>query len=912
MQRSDRLQRPEYNIERKNTGVFPQTQSHTISKSAAISAYKSDGENGLSEAEARRRINELGKNKLSEKKTKNILFRFFEQFTDFMIIILLAAAAISFLTALYEKKYEDFLDPVIILVIIIINAITGVVQEYKAEKAINSLKNLSVSESIVVRNGKKIKILSENIVPGDLILLEAGDSVPADARIISSASLFADESSLTGESVPSEKNEDKIYEINTPVGDRKNMLYMSTLVTQGKCSAIVTETGMNTEVGKIAKLLTEDGESETPLQKKLSHTGKILAITALSICAFIFILGIIQKIPFLEMFMLSISLAVAAMPEGLPAIVTIVLAIGVQRMAKNKAVIRKLSAVETLGGATVICSDKTGTLTQNKMTVTNIYTSEGKEYGEKEMGKTIAEDLKNLLTLMTLCNNTAALKSGKNIKYSGDPTETALVEAADKINVSKEDSDKFYRKAYEYPFDSGRKLMTTVHSGFGSGCRVITKGAPDILLAKCAYYKDGSGVKRLTEKKRSEFLSAVEKMSDMALRVLAAAYKDVESSTAFSRIAAKEIETDLIFCGFTGMIDPPRKEVIEAVRKCKTAGIRAVMITGDHIATAKTIAKQLGIYSDGDKIISGQELYEMSDEELAENIYSYSVFARVSPEHKVRIVKAFKSRGNIVAMTGDGVNDAPSLKAADIGCAMGKSGTDVARDSADMILLDDNFSTIVEAVKEGRNIYDNIKKAIHFLLSSNFGEIITILSVFLMRLPTPLLAIHLLWVNFVTDSLPALALSAEKPGDDIMRQPPKNTSGSLFSGGLGVRIVLEGFMIGSLTVLAYIIGYRFFDMEGDPFIGRTMAFLTLSISQLVHAYNMRSEKSLFKVGFFKNKRMNLAFIVCLFLQVSVVIIDPLANIFKTAELNVDQWLIVAALSLAPLAIIEMQKFVSRK
>lgn len=861
--------------------VIKRPAFHSMNKSEVLRILDSNQVRGLSESEARERLKTHGENKLREAKKKSLFIKFLEQFADFMIIILLIAAGISFVTAIIQGDKTEFLDPVIILCIIIINAIVGVVQEFKAEKSIAELKKLTASETLVLRNGAKQKIPAELLVPGDIILLEAGDSVPADARILDNLSAATDESALTGESAPVLKDEATLFSPETPLGDRKNMLYMTGVITSGKCSAVVTGTGMDTEVGKIAEILTQEEENTTPLQERLAKTGKILGVTALIVCTLIFILGIIQKMPALEIFMLSISLAVAAMPEGLPAIVTIVLAVGVQRMAKNNAIIRKLSAVETLGSATVICSDKTGTLTQNKMTVTETYAPDN--------------SINKLLSFAVLCNNS---NYAQNI-YSGDPTETALCYAADKMNIKKADEDLKYPRVSELPFDSSRKCMSTVHK-FQNNYRVITKGAPDILINKCSYYLKNGVPEILTNAKIMEITSANENMAKNALRVIAVAYKDV-------REINNNLETNLIFCGLIGMIDPPRPEAAKAVQACRTAGIKPVMITGDHKITAMAIAEKIGIFNKGDKVATGAELDLIPDNVLLDNIYSYSVFARVSPEHKARIVRAFKARGNVVAMTGDGVNDAPSLKIADMGCAMGQTGTDVARNSADMILVDDNFSTIVEAVRQGRGIYDNIKKAVHFLLSSNFGEILTILVAFLLRFPTPLLAIHLLWVNFVTDSLPALALSAEPPSDTIMRRPPINSKKSLFSDGLGLKIIFEGFLIGSLTLLAFTIGLKYFDLAH----ARTMAFMTLGTAQLVHAYNMRSSKSLFKIGFFTNARMNFAFIICLAMQIGVVFIKPLASIFRTTALSKEAWIIVALLSIAPLIIVELQKFFAR-
>ena len=881
------------NINYVNTNEY----FYTIDKNEALKILKSNKESGLSLIEVKKRQKISGLNQLAETKRKSLFFRFLGQFSDFMVIILLIAAGISFFMALIEGNKTDFLDPVIILCIIIVNAIVGVIQEYKAEKSLDSLKRMTASETFVLRDNKKSRIPAEYLVPGDIIILEAGNAIPADARILDNLSVEADESALTGESVPVLKDENIICSRSTALGDRKNMLYMTSAITSGKCTAVVTSTGMSTEVGKIAEILTQEDDSATPLQEKLSHTGKILGITALIICAVIFILGLIQKVPVLEMFMLSISLAVAAMPEGLPAIVTIVLAIGVQQMAKNNAIIKRLSAVETLGSATVICSDKTGTLTQNKMTVTEIYTPDN--------------DNRKLLLLAVLCNNSNYDQDNKNNKlYTGNPTENAICYAADKINIKKSDEDIKYPRLSEIPFDSNRKLMTTVNRLSDEKIRVITKGAPDVLLNHCVYYLRNGVPEILNSVKKAEIINANENMAKNALRVIAVAYKDVSFN---SETENKNLETNLIFCGLIGMIDPPRPEVVKSIQICRTAGIKPVMITGDHKITAITIAEQIGIYNKGDKIATGSELDEMTDEYLLENIYFYSVFARVSPEHKMRIVKAFKSRGNIVAMTGDGVNDATSLKISDMGCAMGQNGTDVARNSADMILTDDNFSTIVEAVRQGRGIYDNIKKAVHFLLSSNFGEIMVIFAAFLLRIPAPLIAIHLLWVNFVTDSLPALALSAEKPSDSIMRRPPVNSKKSLFSDGLGLKIIFEGLMIGSLTLLAFVIGYKYFDNgSANPIYARTMAFMTLSVSELVHAFNMRSAKSVFKIGVFSNKRMNFAFAVCLLLQLSVVIIKPLSEIFKTVILPANGWIVVGVLSAMPLVIIELQKLIVRE
>ncbi len=668
------------------------------------------------------------------------------------------------------------------------------------------------------------------------------------------------------------------------------MVFSSSSVTSGHGMAVVTAVGMGTQVGKIASMLMESETPPTPLQVRLAKTGKILGVAALLICLAIFVMGLIQSVPPLEMFMISVSLAVAAIPEGLPAVVTIVLALGVRKMASNRAIIRKLPAVETLGSASVICSDKTGTLTQNRMTVTEVATPSRRV----PLGSLEAADI---LSLGALCNNSTLSGGPEKWEAEGDPTESAIVSAAASQGKRKPDLERQWPRVGEVPFDSTRKLMSTIHRLPNGKYRVITKGAPDVLIRRCAAFVDGFGDSRQSVQRLNQ------SMAERALRVLGVAYRDCAAMPA----ADPSIETGLTFLGLIGMVDPPRPEVKEAVRKCKRAGIKPVMITGDHVVTAKAIGADLGILSNRDKAMTGSELDTVPQRELVEHIYEYAVFARVSPEHKVRIVKAFQARGAVVAMTGDGVNDAPALQTADIGCAMGQGGTDVAKGAADMILTDDNFATIVEAVREGRGIYSNIKKAVHFLLSCNIGEIMTVFVAFLLRMPTPLLAIQLLWVNLVTDSLPALALGVE-PGDpDVMNKKPIDPKKSLFADGMWYNILIEGMMIGSLALLAYTIGRAFFDLPGLVTVGRTMAFAVLSLSQLVHAFNMRSEHSVFSIGLFTNKKMTMAFVVCLLLQTSVITIPALSAIFKTAALSAGQWLIVAGLSLVPLLLLELEK-----
>ncbi len=844
-----------------------------LSKEECAKKLGTDIKAGLSLREAEKRLKKDGPNELEKPKKKSLILRFFAQFSDFMVIVLLIAAAISFATSFIQHS-SDYIDSIIILVIVTINAITGLIQESRAEKAIDALKKLSSPHAHVIRSGSEIFIPAEKLVPGDLVILNTGDLIPADLRITEAVNLKVEESALTGESLPSEKMADIKFAKNTPLGDRRNILYSTSSISSGHGAGIVTETGMNTQVGKIAHMITNQSSPQTPLQQKLAQTGRWLGIGALIICFIIFIMGLFQHVPAIEMFLIAISLAVAAIPEGLPAVVTIVLAIGVRRMAAKRGIVRRMPAVETLGSASVICSDKTGTLTQNKMTVVELNGTNGKISINSDKGQKII----NLASLCCNCNV-------KGSKIQGEPTEAAIAAAS---LEGKEKLDKKYPRVLEIPFSSERKMMTTVHRIGNGRYRIITKGAPDILFKHCtsAAYRQNEG------------------MASRALRVIGVAYRDIN----YIPKANENIEKELIFCGLIGMIDPPRPQAKSAVELCKKAGIRPIMITGDHSATAAAIAKQLGIMVPNSSVLTGTELDKMSQTELTKTIYKYSVFARVSPEHKVRIVRAFQSHGEVVAMTGDGVNDAPALRAADIGCAMGISGTDVAKAASDMILTDDNFATIVTAVREGRGIYENIKKTVHFLLSCNIGEILTVFVSFLLGLPTPLLAIQLLWVNLVTDSLPALALGVEPIDKKIMERKPVKPSENIFSGGMGYNIIVEGCLIGALSLLAYSIGRIYFDVDpASPFIGRTMAFAVLSLSQVVHTFNMRSSQSIFKAGIFANPKLVLAAIICIFLQVAVIVIKPLSMIFKTAVLSGKQWLVVALLSLVPLVVVELEK-----
>lgn len=862
---------------------------HSSSVEEVSKKLKTNINIGLSEEEAQKRFERYGPNNLKEKKKESIFVKFIKQFNDFMIITLIIAAIISAVVSKLNGE-ADYIDSIIIVAIVIFNAIMGLVQEQKAEKSLEALKKMSAPNAKVRRNGRVQEIDATMVVPGDIVILEAGNYVPADCRLINSYNLKIEESALTGETIPSLKDSSKILKENTAMGDLCNMVFATTIVVNGHGEAIVVETGMNTRVGKIAGMIIEDESPETPIQKKLAEVGKILAIACIIICVLIFVIGIFKKIPIIEMFMTSVGLAVAAIPEGLPAIVTIMLSIGVTKMAKKNSIIRKLPAVETLGSSSVICSDKTGTLTQNKMTVTEVRNC---------FGRANSNERKFIFELGTMCTDTTEERINGKLGFVGEATEVAISNAAMEEGVSKSFLYDEMKRINDIPFDSKRKMMTTIHK-YGNRYRIITKGAPDVLLKRCSNCYSGGQIVPIFSKK-DDINEQNNQMAEKALRVIAVAYKDVEKLPEM-----QDVEKDLIFCGLIGMIDPPREGVKEAVRTCRRAGIKTVMITGDHLQTAKAIAKELGILKRGDLAIDGETLERMSQHELEQNIMDYSVFARVSPEHKVRIVKAFQSTGAVVAMTGDGVNDAPALKNSDIGIAMGKGGTDVAKNAADMILLDDNFVTIVEAVKQGRNIYDNIKKAIHFLISTNIGEIVTIFFGLVLGIKSPLLAIQLLWINLVTDSLPAIALGLEKEEENIMSRLPRNPKKNLFADGLWWKIMIEGAMLGIFTLLAFSIGNRLYSVE----VGRTMAFLTLGILELVHSFNIKSEESIFKIGVFENKYLIGALVLGVILQVIVVVVSPLAQIFSLVPLTGIQWLYTVLIAIAPIPIVEIQKAVN--
>ena len=841
---------------------------------------KTNIKTGLKDIDVKVRQDEFGENMIEEGKKESIIIRFIKQFKDFMIIILIIAAIVSAIVS-YLENTGDYFDSLIIIAIVLFNGVMGLIQETKAEKAIEALKKMSSPVAKVRRNGKVQTIKGKDVVPGDIVILEAGSFVPADIRLINTYNLKIEESSLTGETEPVLKNSDNIFiDRNVPLGDIKNMAFGNTIVVNGHAEGIVVETGMNTEVGKIAKMIIRNVAPMTPIQKKLEEVGKTLGIACIAICIFIFIIGVIKKISVIEMFMTSVGLAVAAIPEGLPAIVTIILSIAVTKMAKKNAIIRKLPAVETLGSSKVICSDKTGTLTENNMKVVEVV-------GNKE----------KVLRFSTLCTDCEIVDN----VIEGEPTEKAIVKEALENNINKYTEMTNMPRVAEIPFDSTRKLMTTVHELKNGGYRIITKGAPDVLLDKCSYYEEMNNIKEFDKFFYDLIKNKNNKMAEKALRVLAVAYLDVDILP--SQIDSETIEKGLIFIGLIGMIDPPREGVKEAVKECKKAGIKTVMITGDHIITAKAIAKEIGILGKDELAITGNELDKLTDNELVKNIMNYSVFARVTPEHKVRIVKLFQRAGMVVAMTGDGVNDAPALKKADIGISMGLKGTDVAKNASDMILNDDNFVTIVEAVKQGRNIFDNIKKAIHFLIATNIGEIVTIFIGLLLGMKSPLLAIQLLWVNLVTDSLPAIALGLELPEKDIMERKPRDPRKSIFTDGLFGKIISEGLMIGMFTIIAFSIGNKYYGLE----VGRTMAFISLGMLELIHSFNIKSEETIFTKKLFNNKYLIGAFILGAILQVGIVFIPVLADLFKLEKLNLVQWGITIIISVMPIIIMEIQK-----
>lgn len=859
---------------------------HHGTRQDVLQALETNRETGLTAAQVREKRAQYGENRLREKKKKTNLERFLDQFKDVMILILIAAAVVSFVVACVEGDPREFFEPALILLIVVLNAVLGVMQESKAEKALDALKGLSAPHARVIRDGTEQVIEAAELVPGDIIRLEAGDFVPADARLLHSVSLKSEESALTGESVPAEKDADAGIAADAPLGDRANMVFSGCSITYGTAAAVVTGTGMHTEMGKIADLLDSEEESLTPLQQKLAELGKYLGFLALGACAIIFAVGVMNGIPIMEIFMTAISLAVSAIPEGLPAIVTIVLSIGVQRMVKKNAIIRRLPAVETLGSASVICSDKTGTLTQNRMTLVRAYV-DGMN-GTEEIGSGNTDAVRTLLRFATLCcDGSVVLENGEE-KHIGDPTETAIVLAAHKNGMEKDALNAEYPRLAELPFDSDRKLMSTVNSIGGKNI-VIVKGAFDVMAERCTA-GDLDAARRMTEE-----------MSASALRVLAVGCKVIDVVPADP--SSEELENGLTFIGLVGMIDPPRPEARDAVAVCRRAGIKPVMITGDHVVTASAIARDLGILQEGDRAITGTELDAMDEAELDRQVEQIAVYARVSPENKIRIVKAWQRKGQVVSMTGDGVNDAPALKAADIGCAMGITGTDVAKGAADMTLTDDNFATIVDAVREGRGIYANIKKVVGFLLGTNIGEVVTVFAAMLLWHKTPLLSMQLLWINLVTDSLPAIALGMEPVEADVMEQRPKPRGEGLFANGFGVRTVLQGIMFGVISLAAFRVGEL---QTGVAAGGQTMAFLVLALSQVLQAFHMRSERSLFRIGVFTNRTLNLAALASL-LMIVLVLFTPVSVAFGLIRLPAKLYLIALALIAVPTAVMELSK-----
>ncbi|NLW09560.1 MAG: calcium-translocating P-type ATPase, SERCA-type [Firmicutes bacterium] len=881
-----------------------------------------DPEKGLSASHVAAKLEEYGRNELKEKKRQTVWEMFLSQFKEFLILLLLGAALISILLG-------EITDAVVIFLIVFINAIFGVVQEFKAEKALEALKTLSAPKAKVWREGTVAEVPAADLVPGDIVLLEAGDFIPADARLLETVEFRTDESALTGESVPVEKDAADLPKTTKPLAERKNMVYMGTIAVAGRARAVVTATGMETEIGRIAGMIQETEAEMTPLQKKLKVFGQQLGLLVILICIGIFALGVFRGNNPFGMFMTAVTLAVAAVPEGLPAIVTIVLALGVQRMAARNAIIRRLSAVEALGAATVICTDKTGTLTLNQMTVQAAvvdgatYTVTGESLGDR--GEFLLEEtavdpltvprLGMLLLTGLLCNDARLIGEGEERRAIGDPTETALLVAAAKAGLFQEKMAAELPQIREYPFDSTRKRMSTIHRGKlpfpvqglpAEGFWVFTKGAPDVLLKKCRRYLGENGIEELTPAVTEKFAGLNRELANRALRVLGLAFRPFREGEADG---VEDVENDLIFLGFLGMIDPPRPEARPAIELCRKAGIKIKMITGDHRDTARAIAADLGLLAHGheeDQVITGEEMDQLSEEELAARVGEIVVFARVTPAHKVQILEALKANGEIVAMTGDGVNDAPALKKADIGTAMGRTGTDVAKQASDMVLADDNFATIVRAVQEGRIIFENIKKAIYFLLSCNLGEVVTILASVLLGWPVPLIPIQILWVNLVTDSFPALALGVDPPEDGIMDRPPRPPQEGIFTSGVGRTLSVYGLFIAFITLIAFSIG-----RQESLLKGQSMAFITLSLCQLVHVFNFRSlHESVFKRGLFGNKHLLLGVLAAGLLQAAVLFIPFLREIFRVVDLTAADWLRILGLVLSPLVIGEIWKALS--
>lgn len=890
---------------------------YKLSKDELLSQLETDPEKGLTNEEVRARLEKYGHNELQEEEGKSFLTKLKEQFADFLILILIGAALVSFFVG--ERT-----DAVVILAIVVINALLGIYQEGKAEKALEALKQMASPTAKVIRNGHIEVVPSKSLVPGDIVILEAGDIVASDLRLLESSNLQIEEASLTGESVPVDKDSDFITQEDVSLGDRHNMAYMSTIATYGRAKGVVVETGHGTEIGKIATAIQSYDDEATPLQNQLNQLGKFLGITTIFICIMVFVVGLFQGREVLEMFMVAISLAVAAIPEGLPAIVTIVLSLGMNKMVKRNAIVKKLLAVETLGSTTVICSDKTGTLTQNEMTAVKVY-ADGKIFdvsgggyepvGEfKENGQTVdlhsIGDLETLLSIGVLANDASLDKDAEGYKIIGDPTEGALVTLAAKANLLKDEMNTSYPRIEEIPFDSARKMMSTIHENYIPGKLVsFTKGAPDIVIDRCSHISMGGKVIPFTDELKEEVLKINSMFSRDALRVLASAYK--EYSELPSDISPDTIETGMTFVGLTGMIDPPRPEAKEAIKLCKKAGIDTIMITGDYKETAFAIAKDLGMAEHEDQAMMGAELDKLSDEELREVVKNIKVFARVSPDHKVRIVSALKANGEITAMTGDGVNDALALKKSDIGVSMGITGTDVAKNTAELILTDDNFASIVSAVEEGRIIYDNIKKFVFFLLSCNIGEIIIVFVSILMNLPVPFIPIQLLWLNLVTDSFPALALGVESGDPDIMDRQPRDPKASILDRPMLIGVLVQSLAIGLSSLLAYTTALRIY--PDNLALARTITFATLISAELLRAHSSRSQRhSLFKIGFFTNRTMILGTSFSFLLMLIVLYVPFIQPIFDTVTMGFEHWRIVVLYAFIPLVVGELYKFIDRK
>lgn len=863
-----------------------QQTPYQMTEAELLSQLGSHAESGLTDQAYQLKHQEFGPNKLAEGKKKTKLQQFLHQFKDVMILILLLAAGISFGIALMEK--EGYFEPLLILFIVVLNAIIGLVQEGKAERALDALKKMSAPKARVIRNGEEKIIEAADLVPGDLIFLEAGDFVPADARILQSSSLKIEESALTGESEPEEKRVGTLEKGNIPLGDRTNMVYSGCSVTYGTGKAVVTATGMNTEIGRIAELLAGSADTRTPLQLRLEKLGKLIGFAALGICLVIFAIGAISGMAIIDIFMIAVALAVSAIPEGLPAIVTVVLAIGVQKMVRKNAIIRKLPAVETLGSTSVICSDKTGTLTQNRMTLTHLYSAS--EDKIEKTGDTITKAAEDLLLWGALCSEGKVVVSEEgDLAGLGDPTETSILMEGEKRGIRKDELMEQHPRLGTLPFDSDRKMMASIHQMEGK-ILVIVKGAFDVLADRCSSGNLEGGHRANRE------------MGQQALRVLALGMKEINHYD--DSMTSDDLEMGLEFKGLFGMIDPPRPEAAVAVNLCREAGIKPVMITGDHVLTASAIAGQLGILLEGDRAISGSELSDMTEDQLVDQVEEISVYARVSPEDKIRIIRAWQKKGAVVSMTGDGVNDAPALKAADIGCAMGITGTDVAKGASDMILSDDNFATIVDAVREGRGIYENIRHTVGFLLGTNIGEVLIVLAAMVLWQVSPFLAIHLLWINLITDSLPAIALGMEPIRDDVMKQKPKPKEEGIFAHGFGIRILLQGVMFAALTMAGFVLAWN---TTGELEGARTMAFMVLALSQTFHAFNMRSPLSLIRTGIFTNKTLNGATLISLSLVLLVLFVPPVRTAFGLIGLSGQLYGIGLVLALVPILVLELYK-----